>query len=119
GGTPQHQTQGQISYLDGVSVREAAYSGSASVAAVACNTCHDTSPEYDPHLTGEDYAPGSFPLRVPTGAGEVAYLEKSPAADTADGTPTGEYGTGNACMWCHKSRKDVTDFITEPTNVTS
>jgi len=48
----------------------------ATVAAVACSTCHDTSSEYDPHLTGDDYTPGSFPLRVPTGESEVAYLEK-------------------------------------------
>ena len=117
GGSPLHQEQGQINYLDGSSVKEASYSGSASVAAVACSTCHDTSPENDPHLTGEDYTPGSFPLRVPTGSSEVAYLEKSSAPDLAEGTPTGAYRTGNACMWCHKSRKDVADYVTEPTNI--
>lgn len=119
GGDPTHVTEGQINYWSGSTAREASYSGHASVAAVACSTCHDTSAEYDPHLSGEDFTPGSFPLRVPAGAGAVAYIEKSSAPGVVDGTETGPYGAGNACMWCHKSRKDVTNYITGPTNITS
>lgn len=119
GGNPTHVTEGQINYWSGSAAREASYSGQASVAAVACSTCHNTSAEYDPHLTGEDFTPGSFPLRVPAGPSAVAYIEKSSALGVVDGTETGAYGAGNACMWCHKSRKDVTNFITGPTNITN
>ena len=36
------------------------------------------------------------------------------------GTATENYETGHACMWCHKSRKDVTNYVLSPnTNITS
>jgi hypothetical protein len=107
---PEHLDGGQFSYWAG-SVREASYGGQATVAAVSCRTCHDTSAGNDPHLTGEAYEAGSFPLRVPSGEEDVVYLEKSSAAGVADGTEGGAYGAGNACMWCHKSRKDPTNYI--------
>ena len=68
------------------------------MAVVHCTTCHEVTDENDPHRTGDDYEPGSFPLRVPTGEDEVAYLEKSSAVGVSEGTPTGPYGVGNACM---------------------
>jgi hypothetical protein len=112
---PENVTHGQIGYLNSTTgkVAESTYAGHASVAVVHCTTCHEVTDENDPHRTGLDYEPGSFPLRVPTGEDEVAYLEKSSQVGVADGTPTGAYGPGNACMWCHKSRKDVTNFIVD------
>jgi hypothetical protein len=123
GGTdgPPNVTEGEINYKDSVSSRitEASYAGHASVAVVHCTTCHDSSAANDPHLTGEDYSPGSFPLRVPSGADDQARVEKSSAAGTVDGTLAGKYTAGNACICCHKSRKDVTNYITATTNVNS
>lgn len=118
---PVHASEGQLNYLNSVNgrVTESSYAGHSSVAAVACRTCHDTSASGDPHLTGEVYEPGSFPLRVPSGPGDVAYLEKSSAVGLSDGTPTNAYGAGNACMWCHKSRKDVTNYAVDGTTITS
>jgi hypothetical protein len=63
-------------------------------------------------VTGK-YDPGQAPLRVPGGT-TAAILEKSPDAAAPTGTPLA-YGPANACVFCHKSRKDVTAYIT-PTN---
>jgi hypothetical protein len=118
---PVHTTQGGLNYFNTTNDRvvEATYAGQATVAVVHCSTCHDVTAESDPHLTGEEYTPGSFPLRVPSGDGDQAMLEKSSAPGVVDGTPSGEYTAGNACMWCHKSRKDVTNYITASNNLTS
>ncbi len=120
---PVHVAQGQLNYLNPANgrVAEATYGGQATVAVVHCTTCHDVTAQNDPHITGQNYMPGSFPLRVPSGATDQAWLEKSSAPGTVDGTAAGQYGVGNACMWCHKSRKDVTNYIsrTSNTNITS
>ncbi len=118
---PTHVDEGQLNYKNSEndSISESSYAGHSSVAAVACSTCHDTAAATDPHLTGEVYSPGSFPLRVPSGATDVAYLEKSSAVGESDGTSTGPYGAGNACMWCHKSRKDVTNYAVDGAAITS
>jgi mono/diheme cytochrome c family protein len=116
---PEHVTEGQINYLNGVNASESSYAGQATVAVVHCTTCHDAEAENDPHLTGEEYSPGSFPLRVPSDEDDQVFLEKSSDADLAEGTAAGAYGTGNACMWCHKSRKDVSDFVSGTVNVSS
>jgi hypothetical protein len=112
-----NSAQGQLSYLATTNskIAESTYAGSSTVAEVNCVTCHDSSQSIDPHVTGKTYTPNSFPLRVPTGADDQALLEKSSAPGVSDGTRAGKYTVGNACMWCHKSRKDVTNFIT-PTN---
>jgi len=115
---PEHLEEGQISYYSGA-VKESVYGGHANVAAVHCYTCHDNSPEHDPHLTGADYEAGDFPLRVPSGEDDVAYIERSSEVGVADGTEVGAYGVGNACMWCHKSRKDVTNYVVDGVDVTS
>jgi hypothetical protein len=83
---------------------------------VGCGTCHDNSPEHDPHVKGGNYVAGSFPLRFPVGADDYAVLEKSSAAGVSDGSQSGKYRAGNACMWCHKSRKDVTNYILATAN---
>jgi hypothetical protein len=118
---PTNVMDGQLNYLNTTNSRvvEATYAGQATVAVVHCSTCHDTSASNDPHLTGENYMPGSFPLRVPSSDGDQAIIEKSLMAGTVGGTPAGEYNRGNACIWCHKSRKDVTNYIAETTNLTS
>ncbi len=117
---PLNLDQGQINYKDGSKYSEITYAGQTTVAMVGCNTCH-AAVENDPHLTGDDYVTGSFPLRVPVGADDQAVIERSSAAGVSDGTEVGKYGAGNACMWCHKSRKDVVNYIpaSPPTNVSS
>lgn len=114
-GAPEN---GQLNYLSSTTgkIGESTYAGHSSVAAVHCTTCHDSSAVNDPHVTGETYTVGSFPLRVPSGPDDQALLEKSSAPGLVDGTPSGKYGAGNACMWCHKSRKDVTNFISVANN---
>jgi hypothetical protein len=114
GTTPPDAVHGETNYINSSNMRlaEATYAGHATVAVVHCSTCHDVNPATDPHVTGEPYVAGSFPLRVPTGAADQALIEKSPVAGTATGTPAGAYGRGNVCIWCHKSRKDVTNYIT-------
>ena len=117
---PTHVTEGQLNYLNNNNgASETAYAGQATVAAVSCTTCHEASAENDPHLSGALYEKGAFPLRVPTDDDAVAYIEKSSEPGTVDGTAADPYKTGNACIWCHKSRKDVTHFITESNRISS
>lgn len=116
---PENVTEGQLGYLNSTAsnkVAESTYAGHATVAVVHCTTCHEVTDETDPHRTGEAYEPGSFPLRVPSGPDDEAYIEKSSAVGVSDGTPIGAYGAGNACVWCHKSRKDVTNYIAATDN---
>lgn len=107
---PMFAGEGQINYKDGNRITEANYGGSATVAMVGCVTCHEVDLDNDPHKTGGNYTLGNFPLRAPTGADDSARIEKSSAVGTSDGTAV-DYGAGNACIWCHKSRKDVTNYI--------
>jgi hypothetical protein len=118
---PVNLAHGQLGYLNSTNnkIGESAYLGQATVAVVHCSTCHDVTAANDPHLTGEVYTPGSFPLRVPSSATDQTFLEKSSAVGVSDGTPGGNYGVGNACIWCHKSRKDVTNYITASNNLSS
>jgi hypothetical protein len=119
---PANIAHGQLNYANSAAnnkVSEATYSGHATVAVVHCTTCHEVTEENDPHKTGKAYVPGSFPLRVPTGDTEEAFIEKSSAVGVVDGTAAGPYGVGNACMWCHKSRKDVTNYITASNAITN
>lgn len=118
---PANVTEGQITYKrsDTGAYTEAVYNGHASVAVVHCTTCHSVDDATDPHKTGvADYAAGSFPLRVPAEANASAFLEKSSAVGLSDGTAV-SYGKGNACIWCHKSRKDVTNYITASNSTSS
>jgi len=119
---PLNVSHGETNYVDTTNsgrIVESLYAGQATVAVVHCTTCHDVTAESDPHVTGAPYVTGSFPLRVPSGPADEARLEKSSAVGTADGTEAGSYGMGNACIWCHKSRKDVTNYIGASTNLTS
>lgn len=117
---PPNLAHGQLNYLNSTNskIAESTYGGQATVAVVHCSTCHDVSAANDPHLTGATYVAGSFPLRVPSGATDESRIEKSSAAGVSDGTPN-TYGVGNACIWCHKSRKDVTSYITAANSLSS
>ena len=119
GGAPTNGTRGQLNYLSGVAAREATYTGQSSIASIGCATCHDTQAATDPHVTGAVYVPGSFKLRVPAGAEDQMFLEKSPTVGVISGTPAGTWGVSNTCISCHKSRKDVTQYITALTDITS
>ena len=98
---------------------ESTYAGTAKVASVTCMTCHQVTNETDPHRTGLPYAAGSFPLRVAAGADDQVYIEKSPSTEAVSGSPAGKRGTANTCIACHKSRKDVTNYITPSVRLTS
>ena len=118
---PANVKNGETNYksdvpTDNGKITESTYAGKALVAMVHCTTCHNVNNDTDPHKTGKVYVPGSFPLHVPSGTDDQAFIEKSSAVGTSDGTATGKYNRGNACMWCHKSRKDVTNYI--PPNLT-
>ncbi len=118
---PTDLTHGQLNYKDSTAsgaVKEIVYNGHATVAQVGCNTCHDAI-NNDPHKTGADYVKGDFKLRYPTGGTDYAIIEKSSAVGTSDGTHANTYRAGNACIWCHKSRKDVTNYITAANSITS
>jgi len=118
GGTIAHVPNGQIGYLKttGGAYAEGAYGGGQTVARVTCTTCHEVVK--DPHLTGAIYATGDFPTWAPSGATDDAYIEKSPTAGTAAGTAV-KLGAGNTCVWCHKSRKDPTNYIGAATKLSS
>jgi hypothetical protein len=88
----------------------AGYAGNATVAEVYCTTCHAVTNANDPHITGIPWTPGSFPFVVDENGGSL-FIEKSPTTAAVVGTNAGDYGTGNTCMWCHRSREDVTNFI--------
>ncbi|MEI9947509.1 MAG: hypothetical protein WDO74_00615 [Pseudomonadota bacterium] len=114
---PSDLGHGQINYKDSGSgkITEVTYAGQTTVAVVGCNTCHDAI-AHDPHIAGVDYVPGSFPLRAPVGDDDYAVVERSSAVGTSDGSQAGNYRAGNACIWCHKSRKDVTNYVLAGTN---
>ncbi len=108
-------TKGELGYANSSkagALTDSNYTGSSKVASVACVTCHAVDDSNDPHRTGAPWTPGSFPFRVPVGTDDEAFLEKSPAAGAVTGMGAGKLGTSNTCVWCHKSRKDVTNYIT-------
>jgi len=111
---------GELQYLDPATGKPAYanYVGSATIAQVYCTTCHAVTNANDPHKTGAPWTPGSFPLVVSPDAGSI-FLEKSPAAGPVIGSSAGFYGPGDTCMWCHRSRVDVTNYITPMTKITS
>jgi len=115
---PVELANGQLNYRNSGSgaISEIIYAGQATVAAVNCSTCHDDSPAHDPHLTGGDYVTGAFPLRVPSAATDFSIVDRSATLGTSTGTHSRNYGVGNACIWCHKSRKDVTNYVLAANN---
>jgi hypothetical protein len=109
---------GELLYAapEGGAQTAAAYTGSATVAEVYCTTCHAVTNANDPHKTGIPWTPGSFPLMVDDDGGGSVFLEKSPTAGAVTGMDAGNFGPGNGCMWCHRSRVDITSYITATGN---
>lgn len=107
---PTNVAQGHISYkAANGSVAEISYAGASVIGRIHCSTCHDFNPTTDPHVTGK-YVAGQAPLRVPGGQSDTAFIEKSPDASAPTGTALA-YKAANSCVFCHKSRKDVTAYI--------
>jgi hypothetical protein len=94
------------------------YTGSATVAEVYCTTCHAVTDANDPHKTGIPWTPGSFPLQV-SGDNGAVFVEKSPTTAAVTGTDAGFYGPGDTCMFCHRSRVDVTNYLAATNPITS
>lgn len=115
---PTNYKAGELNYpKPGGGASEIGYGGHAPLAIIGCTTCHDAFTN-DPHVTGTNYTKGSFKLRVPTGPNDEAYLEKS-TSSTVAGQPAGKWGASNSCVYCHKSRKDVTNYIVASNSITS
>ena len=116
GGTLTSPELGHLNYLVTATSKaaEAGYDGEANFAQIRCLTCHVAKTDADNHHKNVMYTLGNLPLRVSTTAG--MYIEKSTAPTTLTGTQLTNYGSGNTCLMCHKSRKDVTDYI-NATNV--
>ena len=110
---PTNVTKGELGYRSSTNgnLTDSTYPGVAKVAAVNCVTCHAVTPQNDPHRSGAVYTKGSFPLRVPGGSADFAMIEKSPTVGPVTGSSAGLRGNANTCIWCHKSRKDVTNYI--------
>ena len=113
GGNPTNTALGQLNYLSGT-VKEGNYDGDANFAQIHCFTCHERQDDANSQHNDAIYTAGNFPWWTSTTQG--TYLEKSSAVLAATGTQLPNYGTGNICFYCHKSRKDVTDYI-KATNV--
>ncbi|MGH7281335.1 MAG: hypothetical protein ACRELY_07435 [Polyangiaceae bacterium] len=109
---------GEIEYKSSINgkVAECTYGGQAKVAAVYCTSCHKVTDANDPHKTGKPWTPGSFAFQVPVGASDTAFIEKSPVVGAITGQSAGTLEESNTCVWCHRSRKDVTNYITGPGN---
>lgn len=112
GGAPTNVAQGHISYAGANgAILEISYAGASPIGRIHCTTCHDFNETNDPHVTGK-YVAGQAPLRIAGGADDVAYIEKSPAVGSAAGTPL-KFRSANTCVFCHKSRKDVTNYVSD------
>ncbi len=118
GGVVLHLASGDLQYRDPRTgaLSTSNYAGSATVAEVYCTTCHAVTNANDPHKTGLPWTPGSFPLQVADDAGTL-FVEKSPDTTAVTGTNAGNFGPGDTCMWCHRSRVDITNYITATGNV--
>ena len=113
-GAPTGVAQGHINYKTAAgTVAEIGYAGAAVIGRIHCSTCHDFNATNDPHVTGK-YVAGQAPLRVPGGSA-VSILEASPDAAAPTGTPL-SYGPANTCVFCHKSRKDVSAYVAATNN---
>ena len=112
-----HLASGELEYREPVTqaLSSAAYTGSADIAQVYCTTCHAVTNANDPHKTGVPWTPGSFPLQIAPDAGSL-FVEKSPSAGPVTGTNAGFFGPGDTCMWCHRSRVDITNTLTATNN---
>lgn len=112
-GAPTDVPKGHISYnASNGAINEISYGGTTVIGRIHCSTCHDFNSTNDPHVTGK-YVAGQAPLRVAGGVNDTVILEKtegvSPTVSTGQALA---YKAANACVFCHKSRKDVALFVT-------
>ncbi len=121
-GVVANLSTGELQYRDPTTgaLSTSTYVGTATVAEVYCTTCHNVTNANDPHLTGVPWKPGSFPLEVSEEGGAVN-IERSPSTASVSGTEAtgpngGNFGPGATCMWCHRSRVDVTNYLTPTGN---
>lgn len=112
-GVASNVPKGHITYKSGSgAISEINYGGASAIGRIHCSTCHDFNASNDPHVTGK-YVAGQAPLRVPGGVNDTVILEKTDLTSSTD--PVGQelaYRAGNVCVFCHKSRKDVSLFVT-------
>ena len=112
--------KGHVEYTSSKGVlSEVGYGGTTTTGQVHCTTCHDWNPTNDPHVTGR-YVTGQTPLRVPGGVDDTVLFEKTDgiAPTQSLGQPV-SYAAANVCVFCHKSRKDVSLYITPTGNALS
>jgi hypothetical protein len=109
-GAPTGVAKGHINYATPSGApAEIGYGGATTIGRIHCTTCHDFNPTNDPHVTGK-YVAGTARIRVPGGPTDTVLLEKSPDTSAVAGQSLA-YKAGNVCVFCHKSRKDVTLFV--------
>ncbi|MGO8992945.1 MAG: hypothetical protein ACLQVI_06430 [Polyangiaceae bacterium] len=123
GGVIANLASGELQYRSPTTgaLSTGTYLGSATVAEVYCTTCHAVTNANDPHITGLPWTPGSFPLQISEDGGAIN-IEKSPSTAAVTGTQAsgpngGNFGPGATCMFCHRSRVDVTNYLTSTANV--
>lgn len=120
GGTaPTDVDKGHLNYKNAAGgASEVMYSGIGKAPVVHCSSCHAFTSTNDPHNTGS-YVAGSAPLRVPASATDPVFIEKSSSTSAVAGMEGGKYKTGNTCIFCHKSRKDIAFYITSSNTISS
>ncbi len=120
GGVPTDVPKGHINYkATSGAISEISYGGATTIGRIHCSTCHDFNSTNDPHVVGK-YVAGQAPLRVPGGVNDSVLLEKSEGTSPADPVGTAlSYRAANTCVFCHKSRKDVSLYITANNNLSS
>lgn len=111
-GAPTNVAKGHLGFLTSTGAAgEIGYGGATAIGRIHCTTCHDFNPANDPHVVGK-YIGGSAKIRVAGGPTDTAFIEKSPVVSPAAGQSVA-YKAGNVCVFCHKSRKDVTAYVLE------
>ncbi len=116
---PTDVLYGKLGYIASTTkaLTEATYAGHATVASVDCSTCHDTSAANDPPQRCSVRQLLSAARRYGSRRSNAA--RERPILGTSDGTPAGTFNLGNVCISCHRSRKDVTNYILASNTLTS
>jgi hypothetical protein len=119
-GAPTDVPKGHIDYLSASgALSEIGYGGATTIGQIHCSTCHDFNPTTDPHVTGS-YKADQAPLRVPGGVDDTALIEKTEGPSLT--APLGQsvaYRAANVCVFCHKSRKDVSLYVAASNTLSS
>jgi hypothetical protein len=112
-GTAIDLSTGQISYWNSRRrlYSEIRYGGDAEIGIISCRTCHNTISMHNTVL----YRKRSWNT---LSFGNGATIEKSPIYGKVTGT-TINFGKGNICIKCHKSRNDITHYLSSRNEITS